>query len=374
MLSVTVAVCDFGWGSVGKLRLILDELRARCGDTVRILAELESMDLIGRVIPQHAVEPRTNAEYPELGLVVNDPSIANSLTDSQIPVLYVDSLPYLWTTPEEVPRSVDCYCAQVYPAAIPISKSSPLRNRSNITWISPIVPPSGYRKGGGGVVINVGGLHSHLSEFAAQAYLDVVLIPLVQMLVARGIRIAAVCGNLGDSISGEISTIVGDLVPVGGQTAGDFEHTLSLADVLLTSPGSTTILQASSIRLPTAFLPAQNLSQILNAEIYATPRTPRSEWPDAVLDRNLVERLRPRGEDTVLNYIYQSIAEAAHSVSARSAIAHALGTCVEFAFDPYITLDNLMVLGTGGAREIVDIMEQRVAKLRIESAPMPRSE
>ncbi|MFK8905676.1 hypothetical protein ACJA3G_01295 [Streptomyces sp. YS-3] len=68
---------------------------------------------------------------------------------------------------------------------------------------------------------------------------------------------------------------------------------------------STTILQAASLCLPTALLPPQNLSQILNAEIFGVPGGSVITWPTSVIDRALVDELRPGGEDTVLGYVYR---------------------------------------------------------------------
>jgi hypothetical protein len=84
----------------------------------------------------------------------------------------------------------------------------------------------------------------------------------------------------------------------------------------VTSPGSTTILQAISIRLPTLLLPPQNLSQILNVQLFSLPGAPTMNWPASVMSTETIEQLRPQGEDAVLTYIYQSISDAARSMQA----------------------------------------------------------
>lgn len=252
-LLLAVAVCDFGWGSIGKLRLVLDNLAE---DPMRILAEPGSLHLTNLLDPHHRIDLRTNEVSADLGLVINDPAAADSMAATEVPVLYVDSLPYLWTTSDEVPHSVTLYCAQRSPVR-ELPSSSPLASRPDITWIDPITPPprDRDRPGGGGVVINVGGLHSHLSGYSTAAYLDLVIVPLARRLAADGCPITAVCGNLNASTSHELRGVLGTEVNVGPQSPYEFEETLRTADTLLTSPGSTTILQAAALRLPTVLLP-----------------------------------------------------------------------------------------------------------------------
>jgi hypothetical protein len=59
------------------------------------------------------------------------------------------------------------------------------------------------------------------------------------------------------------------------------------ADLLITSPGSTTILHAMAINLPTLLLPPQNLSQILNARLCSKPGADTMQWPASVHRRTL---------------------------------------------------------------------------------------
>ena len=365
MLVMTVAVSDFGWGSVGKLRLILDELNRVGGAKVQIVAEPDCIDLLRRVMPGRVEQQRIDGQHVDLGLVVNDPVRADSMWNSGIPVVYVDSLPYLWKLPAEVPRTVEFYCAQRYPQNGLLLDNGPLKHRSDITWIDPIVPQPQARTGNGGIVIAVGGLHSHLSQHSVMAYQEVVVIPLARMLVRSGHRIAAICGNLDHRIVCQLNNIVGADVAVGPYTAVEFEEALVDARLLFTSPGSTTILQAAAMKVPTALLPPQNLSQILNVEVFSTPSVVTAAWPASVIDRNRVEDLRPFGEDVVLHYVYQSIVDAANSLEARLCIERTLERCLDFAADPCETLTHLSALGHSGARDIAGIIAGRLDAARV---------
>jgi hydroxymethylcytosylglucuronate/cytosylglucuronate synthase len=298
------AVCDFGWGSMGKLHLILEKLpsievtlygnHGIVGVTKNLLGAL------------HDFSERSSPEA-DVALVINDPAAADKIAGLGVPVLYVDSLPYLWATEDEIPKpqSVVYYCAQRFPSGI-LPLAAPLRGRPDIRWVEPIIPLSKGRRAADGIVVNVGGLHSHLSGNASDAYLRLVLFPLVAELRASKRKVAAICGNLGQDVQEQLFAILPECGTIGPLSPRDFERVLKGAGLLITSPGSTTILQAMALRLPTLLLPPQNLSQIFNARLYAHPDTPSMQWPTSVLDPNRIETLRPGGENAVLDYIYRA--------------------------------------------------------------------
>lgn len=362
---LVVGVCDFGWGSLGKLRLILDHLPATdvalYGDAGinRIAADLLSTR--HRLIDQPP-------ERAPVALVINDPTAAHAIADLGVPVIYVDSLPYMWARPEEVPApgKVALYCAQRFPAdRLPVSK--PLRKRRDLEWIDPIVPASKHRQGGEGVVISVGGLHSHLVGNTAEAYLNLVLFPLVEMLADSGSLVSAVCGNLTIDACRELAARLPDGCTIGRQSPYEFERLLRGADLLITSPGSTTILQAVALRLPTFLLPPQNLSQILNARLYSSLDESVLFWPPSVMTLDRIEELRPEGEDIVLSYIYGSISAAAASPEARSDVEAILRE--EFASMPEEgVLDPFLPsLGSSGAKQVA----QRIRQALLAPIPPP---
>lgn len=365
--TLLAAVCDFGWGSLGKFRLILDHLPVMdvvlYGDAgINAIAS----ELLGS---RHHFTQGAAADC-DAALVINDPHAANQIADIGVPVVYVDSLPYLWAKADEVPApdKLAYYCAQAFPRdRLPLS--SPLTDRQDIQWIEPIVPPASVLKGGGGVVISVGGLHSHLAgDDAAEAYLRLVLLPLVEALTASGWPILAVCGNL----PAEICRQLGDRLPkcrsIGRQSPYTFEGLLQGAGLLITSPGSTTILQAITLNLPTLLLPPQNLSQMLNARLFSLPQAPLMAWPASVMDMDRIEQLRPAGEDAVLAYIYRAISEAAASERLASEVAASIRAQV-CAMPEAGVLDSALALslGTRGGAQVAHIIERIMAGHRSES-------
>lgn len=310
------------------------------------------------------LEPRHHFTYglPEkadVALVINDPAAANRIADIGMPIIYVDSLPYLWATGEEVPNrnKVDCYCAQKFPAdRLPVSNI--LEDWQEIHWVDPIVPPHITRRGGGGVVINVGGLHSHLAGNSVRDYLSLVLIPLVNELNSLKYPISAVCGNIPDETCRQLRDLLPDCPDIGRLSPYDFEGKLQLADHLFTSPGSTTILQAMALSLPTLLLPPQNLSQTLNARLFSLPGASIMEWPASVMAANRIEQLRPKGEDAVLEYFYQSICAAAASDRKTIEVCELIRSTVRTMPKQGVIDQKLMSLGSNGAYQIASLVEE----------------
>lgn len=355
------SACDFGWGSLGKLRLVLDELP---DVAVALDAGSSLSSTVRSMLGDRHSFIECEREDASVGLVINDPKVADKLTKCGLPVIYVDSLPYLWTTQEEIPRSVAVYCAQKPPKNLPAD--SPLANRRDIMWVDPIVPRARGRRGGSGIVINVGGLHSHLSGDSTHAYIRLAVMPLARLLADASYPVAAVCGNLPRWAVRELSGVFPAETKIGPQTPHEFQQTLSRADTLITSPGSTTLLQAAAIGLPTSLLPPQNLSQILNAELYSSPSASNCTWPPTVIDRAKVDSLRPAGEDTVLEYIYGQIIHAAADGATEATMTTGFAAVLRELATGNGAPGHVPALGFNGASQIARVVRQAML------APLPR--
>jgi hydroxymethylcytosylglucuronate/cytosylglucuronate synthase len=357
------SACDFGWGSLGKLRLVLEELP---GVAIALDTASSLSPTVRSMLGDRHSFTECKPEAACAGLVINDPRAADELTDCGLPVIYLDSLPYLWTTREEIPRSVAIYCAQKSPADLPAG--SPLANRRDVTWIDPVVPRSRRRLGGSGIVINVGGLHSHLSGDSTNAYVRLALMPLARLLADASYPVTAVCGNLPQWAVHALSALFPGQTKIGPQTPRNFERTLAAADTLITSPGSTTLLQAAAIGLRTSLLPPQNLSQILNAELFSAPSTPNRAWPSSVIDRAKVDSLRPAGEDIVLEYIYGQIIHAAKDKATEAAMTARFAAVLSEIAAGSDAPANVTALGFNGASQVARFVRQATL------APLPRAQ
>jgi hydroxymethylcytosylglucuronate/cytosylglucuronate synthase len=352
------AIGNFGWGPLGKFRLILDELP---GALVALYGTSARTGLTKELLASRCEFSEHQPQQSSVAVVINDPPAANSIGDLGVPVVYVDSLPYLWTRDAEVPArdKVAYYCAQRFPTEL-LPIASPLRHWQDIHWIDPIVPTSHSRRGGQGIVINFGGLQSPLVGNPVDAYLSLVLFPLIDVLKVSGRKILAVCGNLSTDTCRRLRALLPECHSIGPQPPYTFERTLNDADLLITSPGSTTILQAMSIKLPTLLLPPQNLSQFFNGQFYSKSGANNMQWPAGVLDFARVEQLRPQGQPAVHAYIYQSIADAAASPQAADEVKTVIRKAVHDAPADGVLNDCLSTLGSEGAYQVAQLIKQAV--------------
>lgn len=357
-------ICDFGWGSLGKFRLILDKLRMT---DVALFGNTEINDTIIDLLGTRHSFASDPPERANVALVINDPAAANEIADLDVPVIYVDSLPYLWATSDELPdrENVACYCAQKFPTdRLPVAP--PLQTWEDVHWIDPIVPTTPRRLGGHGVVVNVGGLHSHLVGDTVNAYLDLVLFPLLEALKEDGHSVSAVCGNLPPAACQRVQNVLPDCNAIGRQSPYDFDRIIRGADLLVSSPGSTTILQAVALELPTMLLPPQNLSQILNAILFSATHASLLSWPTEVMDTDQIEQLRPQGEDAVLSYIYKSICRASALPEASRAVAAAIRSALTSLPERGVLDQSVPELGLNGAAQVARLVRQAML------APLPR--
>jgi hydroxymethylcytosylglucuronate/cytosylglucuronate synthase len=363
--SLLTATRHIGWGGVGKLRLILEKLP--CAEVV-LHGDEQSAAITKEFLGSHHKFSAHRDRRPDAALVINDPVAANNIADLDVPVVYVDSLPYVHRTDTDVPTltKIAHYCAQKYPIELLPLTSPLLQNWHDISWIDPIVPIPRSRRGGGGIVINVGGLYtfnvggvqSDLADKAVDAYLNLVLFPLVTLLHTSGRKISAVCGNLSDEACRRLREILPKCDAIGPQSPHAFEHTLTDADLLITSPGSTTILQATAIGLPTLLLPSQNRSQFFNAQLYSKADADIMRWPASVLDAKKLEQMRSQGISAVLGYIFNSIIDAATSQEVATEVTTIIRNAINNAPVDGVLNPYLSVLGIAGADQVAQLVKQ----------------
>jgi hydroxymethylcytosylglucuronate/cytosylglucuronate synthase len=363
--SLLAATRHIGWGGVGKLRLILDKLP---GARVVLHGDEHTIAITKEFLGSHHNLDAHPPSRFDVALVINDPAVANSIAVLDVPVVYVDSLPYVHRTETDIPelRKLASYCAQKYPIDLMPLTSPLLRDWQDIRWIDPIVPVPQSRRGGQGVVINVGGLYSYnvvdlpgeLVNEAVDAYLNLVLFPLVDLLQKSDRKISAICGNIDLETCERLRKLVAEDVAVGPQSPSTFERTLTEADLLITSPGSTTILQAMSINLPTLLLPSQNRSQTFNAQVYSRPDADIMQWPASMLDMTKLERMRAKGLGALNRYIYGSIIDAASSHDLSDQVSAIIHKAVRDAPDRGVLNSAFSRLGTSGADQVAQLVKQ----------------
>lgn len=369
---------DFGWGSAGKLSAILHALPGVCRQPVRII--LLGTDL-GRpvlddlpaanweTLPDPTqVQALLAAYHVEAGLVILDPAMALALEQAGCPTVYVDSLPYLWTAQDVLPYDVTAYAAQLCDA-LPRFAWQPLRRIRHLCWVEGITRA---RTGKGRchepelVVVSLGGLHSPLRTPGLSAYEDLLLTPTLSALTRAGFTRIEVCGNLTGALNAVRAPAGLAEIHIAARGHRAFLDLLDRAALLVCSPGLTTLIEAGNRSLPTVCLPPQNISQILNGERFATHVHPecRLQWPEGVLDRQAIERARPRGEEAAVELLYAALEAASQqAVGLWPQIERALGQAIGHA-RTQVQWDGLITAsGVRGAEQVAtllsDILQQR---------------
>jgi hydroxymethylcytosylglucuronate/cytosylglucuronate synthase len=222
----------------------------------------------------------------------------------------VDSIPYLWTPEDKLALTVAVYCAQRGWELSDLARAA-LSQVPQVTWIDAVLPVQRDRASARGrtAVLNFGGLHSPTNVDRNPQYLSLVAPPAIRALTDAGYDHIEVCGNLTAADLGGAPVGAAD-VRVGPRSHEEFMGVLSAAALLLTSPGLTTLLEASALGTPMVCLPPQNLSQVFHGERFAWAFGGECQvtWPEAVLDLVRLLEVRASGEDAGLRFIDSSLA------------------------------------------------------------------
>jgi hypothetical protein len=295
-ITVLVAGVEFGWGSAGKLSAVLAALRTRATCSLRFV--LLGSALGRPLLTEHGIDRYydvTAAERDELtrilerenpatSLVVLDPALANALEEVGISTTFVDSLPFLWTEGDLLgfPLEVSAYCAQRC-LELPECSLSVLGKVRNLHWVDAVVTLP---------VLDGPVLDKPVLDGSSRPSRDAFRHALVSL---GGLR-APHCADW----TAYPRLVIPPLLD-------------ALGDLLLASPGLTTLLEASSRGTPVVGLPPQNLSQVFNGHFLcqAAGQKVRAVWPDKVFVEAEALASRVAGETAALELIYGGITRAA---------------------------------------------------------------
>ncbi|MGW4562120.1 hydroxymethylcytosylglucuronate/cytosylglucuronate synthase [Streptomyces sp. NPDC004561] len=382
---VAVAGVQFGWGSVGKIAAVMDVLRARHGDRLGFVGLASAL---GRpVLGAHPLDawldvPADDGEFAALvatrrisaALVVLDPELASRLQSVGVPVVYLDSLPFLWTDRDELPVEVEAYCAQLCPA-LPRACWSSLRRIRSLHWVGPVVGMAGHdgpTPVPGRAVLNLGGLESPFRDGDDNAYLSLVLDSALTALRDQGFRDVIVTGNVDLDRLPPTPASTGLSIRGGRLPRGEFLEALRTAELVVTSPGRTTLLETASLNQRCVVLPPQNLSQIVNAADVAGQVDPRIVvgWPADVVDEAVLDTHKARGEAEAVRYLYGRIAAAAQQRSEhRPWLTARLNEAIEASGRPGARMAAFSgPTGGDGATEVADVVDLVIERTRLGHA------
>ncbi len=362
-MKLLVNATNFGLGSAGKIASVLAELP---GSTAVVYgSELganvfdRSVPIAGRVPSGTPLEQVISEYDPDVALVALDPDVANELGRLRFPVVYLDSLPFMWTQPEEVPAGVDAYLAQRSPLVPAAGPDGPLRAVGNLHWIGAIVPcvrpEPPDTDDAPEVVVNLGGLASWFSPADDLAYPTLILPPLLAELRHAGYGSVLITTSTAavPVVEAVVEGHGGAGVTVRSMPHPEFLTAIAHCRLLVTSPGLTTLLESGHLRTHTLVLPPQNLSQCLNiAGVTAVGGGARCvAWPGDLLDLEEVERLRQQGEQVAVDFIYRSLERGRDRRDLRGDLRGAMAAALAAApSSPAAALTDL--IGVDGARQV----------------------
>lgn len=370
-MKVFAAAIDFGMGPVGKLASIVASSCniewVACGDPfVLDIFQPDSFcdhywtrdpALLRRYAREHRIDS---------AVVVLDPELAIGLEQENVKVTYVDSLPFLWTEKDLVPSDVSCYCAQFTPY-LPQACWPQLRRIKNLIWVESIIPDSDTDKTSTercwDAVINFGGVHSTSSR--RFSYLEAVLPPALRALESQGMKDVLITASpaavrfINDSMD-----LKSSFARLRCRTAtlqhAEFLGALRHARLLLTSPGLTTLLEASRVAVPTLLLPPQNLSQYRNGECFIRYSEPAQVilWRHEKLLSEFIDTILPRGETHVVDHICATITSLAedkgHAEWLRYRIMEAVSEVLSGDFKSQLN----EVFGGRGGRQVLSLLRR----------------
>lgn len=229
---------------------------------------------------------------------VLDQELAITLKKIGIEVIYVDSLPFMWTNSDIIPYDADYYCAQKYPNYFIRPVLEPVKN---LIWVEPIIFEIAENKENTGIVINFGGLHSPFGE--GREYFEVIMKALFPIISAQNIHITG--GN-------NVVKLVKKLFPSLHCQTYSHEEFLKLvagAELFITSPGLTTIYETCGMNIKTVVMPPQNLSQFYNVSIAekVCKNVKVLSWKHDSLNFDSLKCFSDKSEEETVRYIYEQI-------------------------------------------------------------------
>lgn len=239
-------------------------------------------------------------ERYDIHYVVNvlDPELANFFTSLGLQVIYIDSLPFMWTKADLIPYDVAVYCGQKYPG---YSLNPVLEPVKNFVWVDPIVQEQRERFCGRYAVINFGGLHSPFGN--GEEYFEMILKSLLSVLSEEDIYISG---------GRNVVKLTKELFPqlsCKTYSHDDFLKLVSGSTIFITSPGLTTIYETCGMKIKTVILPPQNLSQFYNISVAekVCREVKVLNWNWDKLSMDYLERFKNSPEEETVKYIYEQI-------------------------------------------------------------------
>ena len=323
-INVIIGTNNFGLGPVGKVSSIINFSKSNinwyaCGNAfdLNIFKANTFKDILFTKNKEEIKEfvKKYNIKY---SVVVLDVELSKILLDLDVKVIFVDSLPFMWTQADIdeglLPLDATVYCAQ---KCINLTDSSKeiLNQIENLRWINPISNTSNkkFRPFKEKYIhINVGGLHSPIGN--GESYVYTIIIPILKVLLRSNVNILITGGtNACKTINRilEEKAIKTEKLKVLTLEQNKFLSSVYNSELFLTSPGLTTIYETANLKKETIVLPPQNLSQFYNIEFAKKilDKYKTINWETSKLNYASLKKILSKGETFVVEEIYKYITQ-----------------------------------------------------------------
>ena len=364
--NILVATSCFGLGPVGKLNTIIECAK----DKYNWYASGEQFDIgifksnIFRdccfTLDKDEIQQFVNKYNIKYAIVVLKNKMARLLKEIGVKVVYVDSLPFMWTEKDaeegKVPYNVDAYCAQKTLELSTLSKKI-FSKVENLVWINPIVNNESVNenKYKDFVVLNVGGLHSPNTD--GLDYIDAVVVPIIKKLKNKKILITTSTKSkevLIDYLKEYKNVVIKNL------TQEQFANYVEKTKMFITSPGLTTIVESCIKRDSVIFLPPQNISQFYNVNYGKKVFKKYKEitWNNNKLTLDNLSKIKDKNEHEIILGINDEIHKIKDNTNYKKYVDEVIDS-------KYIENNDYVKIKGNGANQVIDELEKII---KVENA------
>ncbi|MDD4081921.1 MAG: hypothetical protein PHD05_00905 [Sphaerochaetaceae bacterium] len=274
-----LVLCDavpFCFGPISKLIAVAEHLKSSDFELVLLASgtskELGEKSGLFQVIDCNSEDPvdlENNLvlfQKASVFVTVMNPVAAKFALKIGVPIVFMDSLFWMWdTVPKEFAKIDKYFIQNFFDSKQVLSKYSFLKNAE---VVGPIIDDSFKIESlkDDYVVVNFGGMESALIQIGKDSNYPFVIGKIVVEALKKTKKKAFVCGN--DKILKQLLVDKPDNIIIGGKGHKEFLNILRKASMLITTPGLTTTFEAFFYTAPAVFLPPENYSQFLNLKIF----------------------------------------------------------------------------------------------------------
>ena len=364
--NILVATSCFGLGPVGKLNTIIESAI----DKYNWYASGEEFDIgifkrnmfkdTCFTLDKDKIQEFVNKYNIKYAIVVLKNKMARLLKEIGVKVVYIDSLPFMWTEKDaeegKVPYKVDVYCAQ---NTLELSsKSKEIFSKvENLVWINPIINNKcvDENKYNDFVVLNVGGLHSPNTD--GLDYIDAVVVPIIKKLKNKKILLTTSTKSqevLIDYLKEYKNVVVKNL------KQEQFATYVEKTKMFITSPGLTTIVESCIKRDSVILLPPQNISQFYNVN-YAKKvfkKYKEITWNNNKLTLDNLSKIKDKNEHEIILGINDEIHKIKDNTNYKKYVDEVIDS-------KYIENNDYVKIKGNGANQVIDELEKII---KVENA------